>query len=168
LLRSDGITIGRLDSRYRGIDRMDAGDRYDYDPALTSWNHSFTPAINHYLRGELRFKTDLKYNIFGPVHPWDRSGDSTGEDLRLAMAQNPFLNVMVQAGYYDGGTDYFSAKYTMWHIDPSGKLRDRFRFEGYRSGHMMYLRQEDLATSNEDIREFIRDSVLPAGTPARY
>jgi carboxypeptidase C (cathepsin A) len=168
LLRSDGITIGRLDSRYRGIDRMDAGDRYDYDPALTSWNHSFTPAINHYLRGELGFRTDLKYNIFGPVHPWDRTGDTTGEDLRLAMAQNPFLNVMVQAGYYDGGTDYFSAKYTMWHIDPSGKLRDRFRFEGYRSGHMMYLRQEDLATSNEHIREFIRNSVPPSGTPARY
>jgi hypothetical protein len=56
----------------------------------------------------------------------------------------------------------------MWHIDPSGKMRDRFRFEGYRSGHMMYLRQEDLATSNEHIREFIRDAIPPAGTPAKY
>jgi carboxypeptidase C (cathepsin A) len=90
LLREDGITIGRLDSRYRGIDGSDAGERYDYDPALTSWNHSFTPAINYYLREVLEYKTDLKYNIFGPVHPWDRSGDSTGEDLRQAMAQNPF------------------------------------------------------------------------------
>lgn len=168
LLRDQGLTIGRLDSRYRGIDRSDAGERYDYDPALTSWNHSFTPAINYYLREVLGFKTDLKYNIFGPVHPWDRSGDTTGEDLRLAMAQNPYLRTLVQAGYYDGGTDYFSAKYTMWHIDPSGKLRDRFRFEGYRSGHMMYLRQEDLATSNEHIREFIRESIPAPGTPARY
>jgi carboxypeptidase C (cathepsin A) len=168
LLREDGITIGRLDSRYRGIDGSDAGERYDYDPALTSWNHSFTPAINYYLREVLEYKTDLKYNIFGPVHPWDRSGDSTGEDLRQAMAQNPFMNVMTQSGYFDGGTDYFNAKYTMWHIDPSGKMRDRFRFEGYRSGHMMYLRQEDLATSNEHIREFIRDAIPPAGTPAKY
>lgn len=168
LLRDEGITIGRLDSRYRGIDGSDAGERYDYDPALTSWNHSFTPAINYYLREVLEYETDLKYNIFGPVHPWDRSGDSTGEDLRLAMAQNPFMHVMVQAGYFDGGTDYFNAKYTMWHIDPSGKMRDRFRFEGYRSGHMMYLRQEDLATSNEHIREFIRNAIPPAGTPAKY
>ncbi|MFU8861167.1 MAG: S10 family peptidase [Cyclonatronaceae bacterium] len=168
LLRDEGITIGRLDSRYRGIDGSDAGERYDYDPALTSWNHSFTPAINYYLREVLEYKTDLKYNIFGPVHPWDRSGDSTGEDLRQAMAQNPFMHVMVQSGYFDGGTDYFNAKYTMWHIDPSGKMRDRFRFEGYRSGHMMYLRQEDLATSNEHIREFIRNAILPAGTPAKY
>ena len=168
LLREDGITIGRLDSRYRGIDGSDAGERYDYDPALTSWNHSFTPAINYYLREVLEYKTDLKYNIFGPVHPWDRSGDSTGEDLRQAMAQNPFMHVMTQSGYFDGGTDYFNAKYTMWHIDPSGKMRDRFRFEGYRSGHMMYLRQEDLATSNEHIREFIRGAIPPAGTPAKY
>jgi carboxypeptidase C (cathepsin A) len=168
LLREDGITIGRLDSRYRGIDGSDAGERYDYDPALTSWNHSFTPAINYYLREVLDYETDLKYNIFGPVHPWDRSGDSTGEDLRLAMAQNPFMHVMVQAGYFDGGTDYFNAKFTMWHIDPSGKMRDRFRFEGYRSGHMMYLRQEDLATSNGHIREFIRNAIPPAGTPAKY
>jgi carboxypeptidase C (cathepsin A) len=168
LLRDRGLTVGRLDSRYRGIDRSDAGDRYDGDPALTAWNHAFTPAINYYLREELGYKTDLKYNIFGPVHPWDRTNDRTGEDLRTAMAQNPFLHVMIQAGYYDGGTDYFSAKYTMWNMDPSGKLRDRFRFEGYRSGHMMYLRQEDLVTSNEHIREFIRATLQPAGAPARY
>ncbi|MFU8833284.1 MAG: S10 family peptidase [Wenzhouxiangella sp.] len=167
LLRDQGLTVGRLDSRYRGIDRMDAGDRYDHDPALTSWNHSFTPAINHYLREHLGYETDLKYNIFGPVHPWDRSNDTTGEDLRRAMGENRFMQVLVQSGYYDGATDYFSAKYVMWSMDRSGKVMDRMRFEGYRSGHMMYLRQEDLAGSNEHIREFIRDS-MTRGEPARY
>ncbi len=167
LLRDEGLTVGRLDSRYRGIDRQDAGDRYDHDPALTAWNHSFTPAINYYLREVLGYETDLKYNIFGPVHPWDRSNDNTGENLRRAMGENPFMHVMVQSGYYDGATDYFSAKYVMWNMDRSGKVGDRLRFEGYRSGHMMYLRQEDLATSNEHIREFIRES-LTSGESARY
>jgi carboxypeptidase C (cathepsin A) len=168
LLRDQGLTVGRLDSRYRGIDRQDAGTSYDHDPALTSWNHSFTPAINHYLRDVLGYKTDLQYNIFGPVNPWDRSGDNTGDNLRRAMGENPYLHVMIQSGYYDGATDYFSAKYVMWNMDRSGKVKDRLRFEGYRSGHMMYLRQEDLAKSNEHIREFIRQSLPPAGTPARY
>jgi len=168
LRRDKGETVGRLDSRYRGIDRMNAGSSYDHDPALTSWNHSFTPAINHYLREELGYETDLKYNIFGPVHPWDRSGDSTAEDLRRAMGENPYLHVMVQAGYYDGATDYFSAKYVMWNMDRSGKVQDRLRFEGYRSGHMMYLRQEDLVSSNEHIREFIRESLPGDGVPANY
>ncbi len=167
LIRDEGLTMGRLDSRYRGIDRQDAGERYDHDPALTSWNHSFTPAINHYLREYLGFETDLQYNIFGPVHPWDRNNDTTGEDLRRAMGENPFLHVLVQSGYYDGATDYFSAKYVMWNLDRSGKVQDRMRFEGYRSGHMMYLRQDDLVTSNEHIREFIRDTKTN-GQAARY
>jgi len=167
LLRDEEITIGRLDSRYRGVDRQNAGDRYDHDPALTSWNHAFTPAINYYLREQLNYETDMKYNIFGPVRPWDRSNDSTGDDLRRAMGENPFLHVMVQSGYFDGGTDYFSAKYVLWSMDRSGKMMDRMRFEGYESGHMMYLRQEDLSTSNEHIREFIRES-LTSGEPARY
>ena len=167
LLRERGLTVGRLDSRYRGIDRMDAGDRYDHDPALTAWNHAFTPAINHYLREHLGYETDLKYNIFGPVHPWDRDNNTTGEDLRRAMGENPFMHVLVQSGYYDGATDYFSAKYVMWNMDRSGKVMDRMRFEGYRSGHMMYLRQEDLATSNAHIREFIRES-MTGGESARY
>lgn len=168
LLRDQGMTVGRLDSRYRGIDRMNAGDRYDHDPALTAWNHSFTPAINQYLRDDLGFETDLKYNIFGPVNPWDRGGNSTAEDLRRAMGENPYLNVMVQSGYYDGATDYFSAKYVMWNMDRSGKVSDRLRFEGYQSGHMMYLRKEDLETSNEHIRDFIRNSITDGETPARY
>lgn len=167
LLRDEEITIGRLDSRYRGVDRQNAGERYDHDPALTSWNHAFTPAINHYLREHLNYKTDMKYNIFGPVRPWDNSDDTTGDDLRRAMGENPFLHVLVQSGYYDGGTDYFSAKYVMWNMDRSGKMMDRMRFEGYESGHMMYLRQEDLATSNEHIREFIRESTTN-GESAKY
>ena len=168
LMREDGFTVGRLDSRYKGRDRMRAGGRYDHDPALTAWNHAFTPAINEYLRGGLGFKTDLQYWIFGPVRPWDRGNDMTGEELREAMAANPYLHVLVQAGYFDGATDYFSAKYTMWHMDPEGTLQDRLSFEGYQSGHMMYLRKEDLSTSNDHIRQFILKAVEAGKVPAKY
>ena len=168
LLRDEGYTVGRLDSRYKGLDKRDTGTRPDFNSELTSWLHSFTPAINYYLRNDLKFKTDIKYNMFGPVRPWDRTGDNTGENLRQAMAQNPYLNVMVQSGFYDGATQYFDAKYTMWQLDPSGKMKDRLRFEGYRSGHMMYLRQEDLAAANDHIRDFITKSLPAAGQPAKY
>lgn len=168
LLREEGHTVGRLDSRYKGLDRKEAGDRPDFNSELTSWLHSFTPAINYYLRNDLKFVTDIKYNMFGPVRPWDRSGDNTGENLRQAMAQNPYLNVMVQSGFYDGATQYFDAKYTMWQLDPSGKMKDRLRFEGYRSGHMMYLRQEDLAKANDHIRDFIEKATPKVGEAAKY
>lgn len=167
LLRDRGVTVGRLDSRYQGLDRTDAGAAPDFDPALTAWNHAFAPAINHYLRDVLKFKTDLQYWLFGPVNPWNRSGDQTGEQLRRAMSENPYLHLMVQSGYYDGGTDYFNAKYSMWNLDPAGRVQDRMSWKGYRSGHMMYLRKEDLATSNEDIRQFIARTTPKAGQPAR-
>ncbi|MFL0163138.1 carboxypeptidase [Aquirufa sp. 1-SAACH-A3] len=168
LLRNQGKTVGRLDSRYIGIDKKDAGDKPDYNSELTSWEHSFTPAINMYLRDELGYKTDLPYYIFGPTFPWDRTNNHTGDDLRQAMMQNPYLHVLVQSGYYDGACDYFNAKYNMWQMDPAGKIQDRMFWEGYRSGHMMYLRKEDLKTSNDHLRTFIKKSIPKHGTPAKF
>ena len=167
LLREKGQTIGRLDSRYLGYDRMDAGMRPDYNAEITSWLHSFTPAINYYIREHLNFKTDVKYNMFGPVRPWNNDNDNVREGIGQAMAQNPYMKILVQSGYYDGATTYFNAKYTMWQIDPSGKFKDRMDFKGYRSGHMMYLRNEDLEKSNEDLRQFIKGS-LANGKSAKY
>ena len=98
LLRDkNGLTVGRLDSRYRGIDKRIAGSSPDTNIELNSWNHSFTHAINYYVKNELNFATDIKYNVFGPVNPWDRENDNTRENLRKAMAQNPFLKVFIQS-----------------------------------------------------------------------
>jgi len=167
LLRDrSGHMIGRLDSRYIGIDKTEAGISPDFSIEMSTWNHAFTPAINYYTREVLGFKTDMKYNMSGNVRPWDRSENNVRENLRLAMAANPFLHVMFQGGYYDGACTYFASKYTMWQIDPSGKMKNRLSFKGYRSGHMMYLRREDLEKANNDLREFMRSS-LPDGS-ARY
>jgi len=168
LMRDKGYTVGRLDSRYRGIDKMSAGEGPDYNAELTSWLHSFTPAINMYIRNELNYKTDLKYNMFGSVYPWDKTGDQTGDNLRQAMAQNPYLHLLVQSGYYDGACDYFNAKYSMWQLDGAGKLQDRMTWEGYRSGHMMYLRKDDLKTANNHIREFIKKALPKEGEAAKF
>ena len=168
LLRDKGYTVGRLDSRYLGVDKKDGGERPDYNAELTAWLHAFTPAINIYLRDELNYKTDLPYNMFGNVFPWDNENNKTGENLRQAMAQNPNLHLLVQSGYYDGACDYFNAKYNMWQMDPGGKLQSRMTWEGYRSGHMMYLRKEDLATSNQHLRDFILRTIPKRGEGARY
>jgi hypothetical protein len=42
------------------------------------------------------------------------------------------------------------------------------RFAGYRSGHMMYLRAEDLDRANQDIRDFLAWSLEATRGPARY
>lgn len=161
------MTIGRLDSRYLGIDRELSGDSPDFNPELTAWMHAFTPPINHYIKNVLKFETDVPYKVLNGLGYWDRRNDNVRENLRKAMAQNPYLKVLVQSGYFDGATTYFQAKQTMWLVDPSGKLKDRFTFKGYHSGHMMYLRNEDLKTANDDIRAFIKNSYKP-GNVAKY
>jgi carboxypeptidase C (cathepsin A) len=168
LLRDSGYTIGRLDSRYLGEDEEKAGTHPDYNAELTSWLDAFTPAINYYLRDVLNFKTDLKYNMFGPVFPWDDRDNYTGEQLRSAMLSNPVLHLLVMSGYYDGACEYFNAKYSMWQIDSNGKLKNRMEWKGYRSGHMMYLRKDDLKKASEDLRNFIESSIPPKGQAIRY
>jgi hypothetical protein len=41
-------------------------------------------------------------------------------------------------------------------------------WEGYESGHMMYLRKDDLQKGNDHIREFIRKSLPNAGVAAKF
>jgi hypothetical protein len=38
------------------------------------------------------------------------------------------------------------------------QTKERLSWKGYRSGHMMYLRREDLKQANEDLREFINNN----------
>jgi carboxypeptidase C (cathepsin A) len=168
LLREQGFTVGRLDSRYKGRDVSDGGDRPEYNAEMESWLHSFTPAINDYMRKVLNYRTDLKYNMFGPVRPWNQTGDNTGRNLMSAITQNPYLNVLLQSGYYDGACDYFNAKYNFWQMDKGGKFQERFAFKGYRGGHMMYLRHEDLRRANDDLRDFFRRATPAEGVPAQY
>ena len=160
LLRSRGLTVGRLDSRYTGTDRDAAGATNEYDPAMEAWNGPFAAVINDYFRDELKWETDTKYNIWGDVQPWKRDQrTNTGEMLRSAMTQNPYLRVLVLAAYYDGATDYFSAQHVMSHLDPGGAIKDRISFAFYESGHMMYVRRPDLAKSKQDIAQFVQQAL---------
>jgi carboxypeptidase C (cathepsin A) len=157
LLRDQRLVVGRLDSRYKGVDRDAAGENPEFDPAIADWNGPFANAVNRYLREELSYNPDLRYNVWGDVRPWAQDeGTSVAEMLRTAMRNNPYLRVMIQSGYYDAATDYHSADYTISHIQPGGEFKDRFRFSYYESGHMMYLRNVDRVRANDDLRAFIR------------
>lgn len=156
LLRDRGLTVGRLDSRYTGVDRDTAGENYEGDPAMWNWDGPFAAALHAYFKDELEWATDDKYYVWGNVRPWRQEPDPrVGEMLRRAMTQNPFLQVLVLEGYYDGATDYFSAQYTMSHLDLSGALKGRIRFAFYESGHMMYLKNSELAKAKRDLVQFV-------------
>lgn len=171
LLRSQGKTVGRFDSRMTGVDRDGVGDTPDYDPSYTGVLGPFTGVLNDYVRGELKFESDLPYEILtGKVQPWNY-GDyrnrylNVAETLRQAMAHNPHLKVFVANGIYDLATPYFGTRYTFDHFGFDPKMRQNITMVDYDGGHMMYTVKPALIALKKDLSSFIQGSVPrpPAG-----
>lgn len=164
LLRDERRTIGRFDARFKGIDRDAAGEHHEYDPSYAIIQGGYTAMFNAYVRAELRFKSDLPYEILtGNVQPWDYSKFSNqyvnvAETLRGAMTQNPFLKVFVANGYYDLATPFLATEYTFEHLGLDPSLQDNVSMRYYPAGHMMYLKQSALAQLKADLAGFMGGS----------
>ncbi len=154
LLRTEGLTVGRLDSRFTGNDYDSGGETYEYDASMAAIRGPFTQTFNAYVRGELGYRSDLDYAVSGNVRPWNEPppGMNLLETLRSSMAQNPHLHVMIADGYYD--KLYFWPEFTFSQFDFSG-LRDRVAIETYESGHMMYIDEPSLAKMKADMAAFV-------------
>ncbi|HYC99639.1 MAG TPA: hypothetical protein VEB22_00300, partial [Phycisphaerales bacterium] len=159
LLRDQGKTVGRFDSRYTGVDRNHNAAAPEYDPSYAVVQAPFTAALNAYIRTELGYQSDINYEILtGAVQPWSFPGRNryanVGESLRGAMARNPRLRVLVASGYYDLATPFFAATYTMTHLGLAESARANISQTFYDAGHMMYLRQADLTKLRQDAAAF--------------
>ena len=166
LLRDEGRTVGRFDSRYKGIDRDAAGETYEYDPSSAVVQGAYTAALNAYVRDELEFESDLPYEILSRrVHPWDY-GDHQNEyvnvsdTLRAAMTMNPALKVFVANGYYDLATPFLASEYTFSHLGLDESLQDNITTAYYQAGHMMYIDQAELRKMKDDLEAFLDDVLL--------
>ena len=165
LLRERGLTVGRLDSRLIGRDRLGVTPTPEYDPLLTNVMGPYTAAFYDYVRGELKFESDLPYEILsGFVHPWsykefENQYVHVAETLRSAMTYNPYLKVFVANGYYDLGTPYFATEYTFNHLGLDESLRKNISMEYYDAGHMMYIHMPSLKQMKKDLGKFIRESM---------
>ena len=167
LLRGERRTIGRLDGRFKGFDYDAAGDVYDSDPSNAAIYGPFSAVLNDYLRGELKYKSDVVYAISGSVRPWSYANAqneylNVSETLRQAMTENRFLRVFLANGYYDGATPFCATEYTIAHMDPGGEIKDRVSFGYYEAGHMMYIRPSAHRALKQDVAKFIRGAAAPA------
>jgi carboxypeptidase C (cathepsin A) len=160
LLRRSGKTIGRFDSRIKGVDYDRAGEGYDYDPSYSrTILGSYTGTFNDYVRRELNFKSDLNYEILtGRVWPWTFSQNgylNVAENLRDAMVKNPHLKVWVGSGYYDMATPWYTTDYVMHHMFLPEDLRKNVMYSYYEAGHMMYLHKPSLIKLRKDFEAFL-------------
>jgi carboxypeptidase C (cathepsin A) len=161
LLRDRGKTVGRLDSRFTGVDELGTTDRPEEDPSMSAIRPAYTSAFQQYIRGELGFATDTPYHILGEgVGPWDfgpagRGYPDTSGALRDAFGKNPHLKVLVASGYYDLATPFLAAEYSLAHMGLDPALKGSIKVEYYEAGHMMYLHGPSLAKLKTDVGRFL-------------
>ena len=164
LLRDKKRTIGRLDSRFTGIDKMAWGTNPEFDPSMTAIRPPYTAMFNDYVRRELDFDIDLEYYILGGgVKGWNWNVNNgyanTATSLQSAMQKNPYMKVYIASGFYDMATPFFATEYTIASMNLEPVLRRNISFDYYEAGHMMYIEENSLRKLKENIAEFVRNSV---------
>ncbi len=161
LLRHAKRTVGRLDSRFKGIDRDSAGEHFEFDPSMNNITGPYTATLNDYVRGELKFESDLPYEILTErVHPWsyaefENEYVNVAETLRKAITTNPNLKVYVANGYYDLATPYLATRYTFKHLSLDKSLVGNIRMGYFEAGHMMYIHMPSLVKLRGELIDFI-------------
>lgn len=164
LLRKEGKTVGRLDARITGSDYDNAGESFDYDPSYNIAIYgAYAAAINDYLRKDLKYESDLPYEILsGRPGPWSFSKDkylNVAETLRQSMTENPYLKVWICNGYYDMATPYFATDYVVHHMNLRKDLMQNIRLTYYEAGHMMYIHKPSLVQLKKDFNSFIENAI---------
>jgi carboxypeptidase C (cathepsin A) len=161
LLRARKRTVGRLDSRFLGIDRDTLGEGTYNDPSFTNIIGPYTAGMYDYVRRELKFEKDIPYEIItGKVQPWSYAEHENqhvyvGETLRQAMSTNPHLKVFIANGYYDLATPYFATEYVFSHLGLDESLQENVSMAYYEAGHMMYIHLPVLEQMKKDLAAFI-------------
>src|SRR4051812_1648055 len=163
LLRSRGLTVGRFDARFTGVDADRAGETPEYDASASRVFGPFTATINDYLRKELKFDDDRVYEVLtSKVHPWHYAGGETpdaSDTLRQTIVEHPFLKVFVACGYYDLATPTASVVYTMQHMRLTPELQKNITFGYYEAGHMMYIYSPAMKRLRSDLEKFYASAV---------
>ena len=173
---SDGITTGRLDTRYRGPDLNRLSEEAEYDPQTSAIAAAYTTAINDYVRTELKFGKDETYkpNAYeeigslwdfrhkAPGGPPDSQGfgssTNTMPDLAYTMKSNPKMRVMLAGGYFDLATPYFEGIFEMHHLPIPQSLQQNVSYKYYESGHMVYLNESVVRQFKADVAQFVHDT----------
>jgi len=170
----DGLTTGRVDTRYRGPDMNRLSEEADYDPLMDAVGAPYTTAINQYLRTELKYGRDQTYvptawdeagfNWDMRHHPPDGPPASdnlavnTMPDLAYTMKANPKMHVLLAGGYFDLATPFFEGIFEMHHLPIPQSLQQNISYKYYESGHMVYLNEGVLKQFHEDVAKFVRDT----------
>ncbi len=159
VLKSKGKAVSRYDGRMtRPLlePEVDEANKGLWDDATADrYDAYFYAALTGDLLPKLGVKLDRNYiNTQLYYLNWDKKVKmgTTGEQLRNAMTRRPGMRTFFANGWFDLCTEFGY----VWHtLDHAGLPKDRVCWKGYKSGHMIYIGEENIHELCTDIRAFI-------------
>ena len=166
---AQGLTTGRLDSRFSGPSMDPLSKEAEYDPQSAAISSAYVSAFNDYVRQKLGFGGERAYKSEISVGKnWDWNHQPPGADspqrgiinvmpdLASAIKYNPQLKVMLLGGYFDLATPFYEGWYEMHHLQIPSSLNGNIEYRYYPSGHMVYANEASLQKMHDDVAGFIR------------
>ena len=151
LLEDRGRVVGIYDGSVSAPDPNPFSTAYaardpSYDPLIAP----VTTSVNAYVRNELGYKTDARYELMNAdalqAWNWTEGGESelpgVGANLRSGLSLNPDLKVLIAHGYFDLATPYFASKYLIERLELDDASFPNLRLSLYPGGHMFYTRTD--------------------------
>ncbi len=162
LLRSRGLLVGRLDTRFTGPAPRGSAEVMADDPSYSAISGAYSAAWNHYVRAELGYESDLPYTqlSFKANAEWSfkefegKPVDVTGQ-LSEVMRTNPHLRVHVAYGYFDGATPFAGVEDSLAHLNVPADALNRIEHRYYEAGHMMYVHEASRVQQSKDLAAFV-------------
>lgn len=170
----NGLTTGRLDTRFSGPTFDPLSKEADYDPQSAAISSAYVSAFNDYVRKELKFGEGREYKPEIEVFRWWSfshrqpgmpfafpGATNVMPDLATAMKYNPQLKVLLNAGYFDLATPFYEGVYEMQHLPMPTNLQKNIEYQFYESGHMVYAHEASLKQIHDNTAAFIVSSSNP-------
>jgi len=171
LLEDRGRVVGIYDGSVSAPDPDPFSLSYPArDPSLDPLVAPVVSSFNAYVRDELGYITDVRYELTNPdvLQAWNWAeaglGDlpGVGQRLRRALSLNPYLKLLIVHGYFDLATPYFASKYVVERLELDEATSPNLQLIVYAGGHMFYTHARAREQLYADVKALY---AKPSGTP---
>lgn len=174
LLQDTGRLISIYDGSVTAIDPDPASPfPPNEDPLLVQFSTLLASAFNSYVREQLKFETDIPYEILNVkvANRWNwRSGldasqgfAGVAENLKKSMSINKSLKVFIAHGLFDLVTPYFGSVLVTRQMALDPAVAPHLSLKIYRGGHMFYTNDTARKRFFKDGEQFFASPEVPAG-----
>ncbi|MDO6604639.1 S10 family peptidase [Arenibacter palladensis] len=168
-LRDKGEIVGRLDSRFTGINEDLLAQEGSHDPQSMAISPAYISGFLDYFYGDLKVNKNLLYSITagrrdGFKWDWTHKGNTrwgtsaainTGIDMATALSRDPNMKVLILNGIYDLATVFYGVEHSINHLGLKKEIKDNITMEYYEAGHMMYTHKPSMDKFRKDVSSFI-------------